>query len=129
MTTPTARIATVRVVLAVVVLAAVVPVAAADSTPVGPLPKATVTTVTTTKGSLVSVSVPARTAASGLVWRVARRYDARIVRQVGEGDVGNAVILVFEVVGRGRTSVVLALTRGDTSAKALRAVRYDIRAS
>jgi hypothetical protein len=103
--------------------------AAADSAPVGPLPKPAVATVTTAKGSLVAVSLPAQPARTGLVWRVARRLDARLVRQVGEADVGPSVVLVFRVVGRGRTSLRFALTRGDASPKAVRAVRYDLRAT
>jgi len=103
--------------------------AVADSTPVGPLPRPTVTTVSTTKGSLVSLAVARRAASSGLVWRIARPLDGRIVRQVGEADVGSAVVLVFRVVGRGRTSITLALTRGDSSPRAVRAVRYDLRAT
>ena len=101
--------------------------AAADSTPVGPLPTPAVTKVTTAKGSLVAVSLPARPAGTGLVWRVARPLDARVVRQVGEADVGPSVVLVFRVVGRGRASLHFALTRGDASPKAVRAVRYDVR--
>jgi hypothetical protein len=101
----------------------------ADSTPVGPLPKPAVTAIATTKGSLVSVSLKAHTPSTGLVWRVARPVDTRVLRQVGEADVGPAVVLVFRVVGRGRTSITLALTRDDPSSKALRAARYDIRAA
>ena len=101
--------------------------AAADSTPVGPLPTPAVTTVTTAKGSLVAVGLPARPAGTGLVWRVARALDTRVVRQVGEAGVGPSVVLVFRVVGRGRASLHFALTRGDASPKAVRAVRYDVR--
>lgn len=116
--------------LSVAVLALVAAgVAAADSTPVGPLPKPSVTTVTTAKGSLVAVSLPAQPARTGLLWRVARPLDTRVVRQVGEADVGPSVVLVFRVVGAGRTSLHFALTRGDASPKALRAVRYDVRAT
>jgi hypothetical protein len=103
--------------------------AAADSTPVGPLPKPAVTTVTTAKGSLVAVALPRQAPRTGLVWRVARPLDARVVRQVGEAEVGSSVVLVFRVVGRGRASLHFALTRGDTSPKAARAVRYDLRAT
>ena len=103
--------------------------ALADSTPVGPLPKPAVTKVTTAKGSLVAVSLPAQPARTGLVWRVARPLDTRVVRQVGEADVAPAVVLVFRVVGRGNTSLHFALTRGDGSPKAVRAVRYDLRAT
>ena len=103
--------------------------AAADSTPVGPLPKPAVTKMTTAKGSLVAVALPTRSAPTGLVWRVARPLDTRIVKQVGEADVGPAVVLVFRIVGPGRASLHFALTRGDTSPKAVRAVRYDLRAT
>ena len=116
------------VTLWVAVLALVaVGVAAADSTPVGPLPAPAVTKVTTVKGSLVAVGLPAQPARTGLVWRVSRPLDTRIVRQVGEADVGPSVVLVFRVVGRGRASLHFALTRGDASPKAVRAVRYDVR--
>jgi len=116
------------VTLSVAVLAfAAAGTAAADSTPVGPLSTPAVTKVTTAKGSLVAVSLPARPAGTGLVWRVARPLDARVVRQVGEADVGPSVVLVFRVVGRGRASLHFALTRGDASPKAVRAVRYDVR--
>ena len=116
--------------LSVVVLALVATgVAAADSTPVGPLPKPAVTRVTTAKGSLVAVALPTQTARSGLVWRIARPLDTRLVRQVGEADAGSSVVLVFRVVGRGHASLHFALTRGDTSPKAVRAVRYDLRAT
>jgi len=103
--------------------------AAADSTPVGPLPKPAVTKVTTAKGSLVAVALPRQAPRTGLVWRIARRLDTRVVRQVGEADAGSSVVLVFRVVGRGRASLHFALTRGDTSPKAVRAVRYDLRAT
>jgi len=101
--------------------------AAADSTPVGPLPKPAVTKVTTAKGSLVAVALPRQAPRTGLVWRIARRLDTRVVRQVGEADVGPSVVLVFRVVGRGRAALHFALTRGDASPKAVRAVRYDLR--
>ena len=116
--------------LALFVLVTAAPQAGlADSTPVGSLPKPTVTTVVTRHGSLVSVTAPARKPSTGLVWRIARPLNTRIVRQVGEADVGGAVVLVFRVVAPGRASIVLALTRGDSAAKAVEAIRYDIRAA
>ena len=115
--------------LGLIVAALVAGTAQVDSTPIGPLPAPKVTTVTTTKGSFVAVSLRARKPSTGLVWRVARALDTRIVKQVGEADVGPAVVLVFEVVGRGKTSITLALTRGESSTKAVQAVRYDIRAA
>jgi hypothetical protein len=103
-------------------LAATAGAASATAPPVGPLPTAKVTTVKTTRGQLVSIALPTR---RGYVWRVARPIAARVVRQVGEGDVGRNVVLVFAATGRGRASIVLAETRGET-AKAYRAVRYEV---
>jgi hypothetical protein len=100
------------------------PRARADSTPVGPLPSGPVTTTTTKPGLLVAVALPH--AGSGLVWRIARRYNATVVKQVSEADVGDSVVLVFKAVGRGRTSIVLALTRGDTSSKAVKSATYKV---
>jgi hypothetical protein len=99
--------------------------ASATAPPVGPLPAAKVTTVKTTRGQLVSIALPTR---PGYVWRVARPIAARVVRQVGEGDIGRDVVLVFAAVGRGHASIVLAETRGET-AKAYRAVRYEVTVS
>jgi hypothetical protein len=99
--------------------------ALAVAPPVGPLPDGSVTKVVTARGSFVAVAVPRQRESSGLVWRVARRFDARVVRQVSEADVGSTVVLVFKAVGAGRTSIVLALTRGETP-KAVRAARYEV---
>jgi hypothetical protein len=51
-----------------------------------------------------------------------------VLKQVSEADVGKNVVVVFRVVGRGEASLVFALTRGDSSSKALRAITYRIRA-
>jgi hypothetical protein len=53
-------------------------------------------------------------------------YDSRIVRQISEADVGTSVVLVFKVVGRGDTALVLGLTRGDTSPIAIKVQTYRI---
>jgi hypothetical protein len=103
---------------------AAVPAATADSTPVGLLPVGKSSTVTTVKGELVAVALPVRS--GGRVWRIARTVDAHVLRQVGEADVGATVVLVFKAVGKGKASVVLALTRGET-AKALEARRFAVR--
>ena len=99
----------------------------ADSTPVGALPPGPITTTTTKPGLLVAVALPH--ASSGLVWRIARRYNANVVKQVSEADVDTAVVLVFKAVGRGQTSIVFALTKGDTSSKAVKSATYKIRAA
>ncbi len=103
--------------------------ALADSTPVGPLPAGPVTTTSTKSGQLVAVALPHASASSGLVWRIARSFNPKVVRQVGEADVGSNVVLVFKVVGKGDTSLVFALTRGDTSSKAVKAATHRVHAT
>lgn len=97
----------------------------ADSTPVGPLPPGPSSTIETQKGQLVAVALPRRT--SGRVWRIARSYNSKVVRQVSEANVGGSVVLVYRVVGNGTTRLVFGLTRGET-AKAYEARRFVVRA-
>jgi hypothetical protein len=105
---------------------AVAAAALADSTPVGALPPGPVSTITTRPNQLVAVALPHAPKSSGLAWRLARRYDSRVVRQISEAEVGATVVVVFKVVGRGKTSLVFALTRGDTSPKAVKAATHKI---
>jgi len=112
--------------IAATVAAVATPVAAADSTPVGRLPKSPVTTLSTPRGSLFSIAVPSQLPPTGLVWRIARPLNSAVVRQVTEGEVSGTTVLVFKTVGKGKASIVLALTKGDTSPKAVSAVRYTI---
>ena len=96
----------------------------AAAPPVGPLPKGPTSTISTEKGQLVAFALPRR--ADGRVWRVARRFDARVVRQVSEGDVsGRLVVLVFKAIAPGRTTVAFGLTRGET-AKAFESRRFTV---
>lgn len=81
------------------------------------------TAVRTTRGALFAIALPKRV--GGYVWRVARPFNTRVARQTTEGDVGSTVVLAFRAVGRGRTAIVVAETKGET-AKAYRAVRYDV---
>jgi hypothetical protein len=99
-------------------------VALADSTPVGPLPAGPVATIQAQRGELVALALPER--GSGRVWRVARPVDATILRQVSEADVGRSVVLVFRTRRAGRTTISLALTKGDASAKALESRRFHV---
>jgi hypothetical protein len=92
-------------------------VALAESTPVGPLPAGPVASIEADRGELVALPLPRRS--GGRVWRVARRVDANILRQVSEGNVGSSVVLVFRTRSAGQTTVSLALTKGDASPKAL----------
>ena len=101
--------------------------ALADSTPVGPLPKGASSTFSTHRGWFVAVALPRQPKSSGLVWRIARPFDTDIVHQVSEGDVGKQVVVVFNVSGTGTTSIVFALTKGDSSPKAIRAITTVVR--
>jgi hypothetical protein len=115
--------------LALASTALVAATARADSTPVGPLPAGPVSTIATKQGQLIAVALPTPPARTGLVWRIARSYDSHVVRQVSEANVGSNVVVVYKVVGRGRTSIVFAKTKGDTSSKAVASRRYEVRAS
>jgi hypothetical protein len=97
-----------------------------DSTPIGPVPPGPLSTITTSPNQLVAIALPRASKTSGLVWRLARRYNPAVARQLSEADVGANVVVVFKVVGRGRTSLVFALTRGDTSSKALKSATHKI---
>jgi hypothetical protein len=116
--------------LAIVAAAAALATPAlADSTPVGPLPKGPSSTYLTHRGWFVAVALPRQAKSTGLVWRVARPVDSGILRQVSEADVGKNVVVIFNVTGMGTASVVFALTKGDASPKALRAITTVVRVS
>ena len=112
--------------LAVVLALLAAAVGRSDSTPVGQLPAGPVSTTITKPGQLVAVALPHAGRGSGLVWRIARGYSSAVVRELSEADVGTSVVLVFKVVGRGNTSLVFALTRGDASSKAVKSATYKI---
>jgi len=127
--TVTRSLAVALAVAAVAIGLLAAPAGRADSTPIAPLPRGPMTATTTKPGLLVAVALPHAGSGSGLAWRIARRYDARVVKQVSEADLGASVVLVFKVVGRGGTSLVFALTRGDTSSKAVRSATFKIRSA
>jgi hypothetical protein len=101
----------------------------ATATPVGPLPSGPISSTTTKAGQMVAIALPHTRRSAGYTWRIARRYDANIVKQVSEADIGTNVVLVFRVVGRGDTSIAFGLTRGDASPKAVQSYTYKIHAS
>ena len=105
-------------------LFAAVPAAEAAAPPVGPIPKGPVSSVKTQKGQLVAIALPRKT--NGLVWRLARRVDPAVLRQVSEADVAASVVVVFRATGKGTARVVFALTRGET-AHALASVTHTVR--
>jgi hypothetical protein len=100
-------------------------VALADSTPVGALPAGPAASIDVQHGELVALALPRRSA--GRVWRIARPFDAAVLRQVSEARVGASVVLVFRAGSAGRTTVAIALTKSDTSAKALESRRFLVR--
>ena len=99
--------------------------AAADSTPIGPLPAGPHSAIVASKGTLVAVALPGKQA-PGLVWRIARTVRPSVLRQVSETDLGGNVVVVLRAVGRGRATVAFALTRGDASAEAVKAQTYEV---
>jgi hypothetical protein len=81
--------------------------------PIGPLPPGPITTISASTGSLVSVALPK--GAQGRGWRQKGVVDQKVLRQVGEGNVGGNVVIVFKAVGKGTTKVFYGLTRGEES--------------
>jgi hypothetical protein len=103
---------------ALVLVAAAAIVGSAGATrhsapPVGALPAGPTSTIQTQKGELVAVALPNR--GGGKVWRIARAFDAKVLQQVGEANVGGSVVLVFKAKGSGTTAVVFGLTKGETA--------------
>jgi hypothetical protein len=98
--------------------------APADSTPIGMLPAGPTATLVTSKGELVSLALPTRSAS---VWRIARPLDSKFVRQIGEGNVGKNVVLVFKTYASGTTKISVARTRSDTSSVALESKVLTVR--
>jgi hypothetical protein len=92
----------------------------ATAPPVGPLPKGVVTSIRVPHGQLFALVVPRPRA--GLTWRGARQSDATVARPLHEAEVNGDVVFVYRAGHPGTTTVVYALTRGETS-KAL-AARY-----
>ena len=91
-----------------------IPAARASSTPVGALPAGPVFHVRVLRDGTFVIRAPKRPASSGLVWRSARPFDPKVLRQVGEGEDRLMVWLRFRAIGAGTTRVVLALTKGET---------------
>lgn len=99
--------------------------ARASAPPVGKLPVAKVVHQTVRRGSLVAVALPAP--AHGDVWRIARTFDARVASEVEERTLRTSIVVVFRAKSPGRTSIVYALTAGETSSRALKAITLDLR--
>ena len=121
------RRAAVSVVVAGCAAALATEAARADSTPIGTLPKGPRSSIASERGTLVAIALPRQKPSTGLVWRLAREVDPSVLRQVSEGDIGSSVVVVFRAVHTGSARVVFALTRGDSSPRALRSRTYTVR--
>jgi hypothetical protein len=90
------------------------PAALASTTPVGPLPSGPTETVSLGAGATFTATLP-KSQAPGRVWRIARAFDSSVVRELSEGETTKAVRVTFRAVGSGTTTVVFALTKGETA--------------
>jgi hypothetical protein len=113
------------VVLGSVLVALVVAVLAARASapPVGPLPKGPLTTIRVQHGLLFAIALPRP--GKGLTWRGARLIDATVARPLDEGELNGNIVFTYRAGRTGSTTVVYALTRGETR-KALEARYFRI---
>lgn len=84
--------------------------ALADSTPVGPLPKHPVAPLNVRAGKTFTITLPKR--GGGLVWRIARPFDGKVLNEAAEGETAKTVWFLFGTA-KGKTRLVFALTRGE----------------
>ena len=102
----------ITVLLAAIAAALAITVAAgATAPPITILPEGPISTITTTKGSLVSIALRSR---AGKSWRLARQVNSKVLVEVGEANVGKNVVVIFRATGKGKTTVVYGLTRGES---------------
>lgn len=118
----TRRLATL-VLGSVPVLAAAALSARASAPPVGPLPRGPLTTIHVQRGLLFAIALPRP--GKGLAWRGARPSDPTIARPLEEGELNGRIVFTYRAGHTGSTTVVYALTRGDTQ-KALQARYFKV---
>ena len=100
--------------------------ALASAGPVGPLPNGPTTSVHLAVGKTYVARLP-QPKAAGRVWRIARPFDGKIVSETREAETTKQVLITFRAVGKGSTSVVFALTRGETAhAYAARTFSFNV---
>jgi hypothetical protein len=68
----------------------------ASEPPVGPLPKGPITTITAPSQEYVAVAL--NRGQSGLVWRVARAWNTRVIDQTTEANLGDLTVYVFRTI-------------------------------
>ena len=106
------------------VISAVGGSARATAPPIGKLPPSPVTTIVTYTQELFAIPLPR--GESGLVWRAAPPYDARVTRPYAEQDIDkNLTILVYLARRPGTATLNFGLTNGERP-RVYRAARYRI---
>ncbi len=101
--------------------------ASADSPPVGALPPGPTKHVVAKQQATFTVSLP-KLADPGLVWRIARPYNAAVVTESKEGETRYTVWVRFRALRAGTTSIRFAVTRGETRTAFLaQTVKVDVR--
>jgi predicted secreted protein len=99
----------------------------ASAPPVGPLPPGPTKHIVLKPGATVVLSLP-KLADPGLVWRIARPYDASVAAEQSEGETRYTVWLRFKAAHAGSTSIRFGLTRGETrTALFSETFRIDVR--
>jgi hypothetical protein len=88
--------------------------AQASAPPVGPLPKGPVTTISVLHGQLFGIALP-RPRGKGQVWRIARRYDGRVVSEVSEGEQLGNIVAAYRALRPGKATIVYAVTVGEST--------------
>jgi predicted secreted protein len=100
--------------------------AAATAPPVGPLPPGPTIPLPVKAGRTFRITV-AKPRVAGRVWRIARPYNARVVRQLREGETKTTIWWSFRAVRPGTTTIVLAQTLGERRhAYAARRIRVTV---
>jgi hypothetical protein len=118
-------VATAALAVAVAVAIAIAP-ASAGPVKVGELPKGPTTKIEVARDGLVAIALPRPHESTGMVWRVARKVDAKVLEQVSEAELDDTIVLVFRAVGKGDAVVKMAQTQGDSSPKARRAQTFRV---
>jgi predicted secreted protein len=98
--------------VALVLLAVLALPATASAPPVGALPAGPTKAIYVKTARTFWIVLPKSTV-RGRVWRLARPYDATVIRQTREGEKGNTVWVTFRTFRAGTTRVVFALTLGE----------------
>jgi hypothetical protein len=99
-----------RYVAVLVAAFALAGVAGATAPPVKNIPAGPISTILTARGQLVSIALPHSATRS---WRLARPLDPKVLREVGEADVGSNVVVVFKAFAKGKATIVYARARGE----------------